>query len=64
MDDVFQRLLLLAERLCALLIVPDLRIFELATDLGEPHRLHIEVKDTSADQRCAPANLLERRRSG
>ncbi len=62
--DALERLLLLAELLRALRIVPDLRIFELALDLGEPHRLHIEVKDTSADRRCAPGDPRVSRRSG
>ena len=63
-DDVLQRLLFLAERLRPLGIVPDLRVFELARDFGEPHRLHIEVKDTSADRPCARRGSRSRRRSG
>ncbi len=59
-DDAFERFALLAELLRALRIVPDLRIFELSRDLLESHRLHIEVKDTSAGRRCvrwSPASV-------
>ena len=59
-----ERLLLLAELLRALRIVPDLRIFELALDFGQAHRLHVEVKDTSADRRCVPGDPRAWRRSG
>ncbi len=52
-DDAFERFALLREFLRALLVVPDLRVFELPDDLFEPHRLHFEVKDTSAGRRCA-----------
>ena len=38
-------------------------ILELALDFGEPHRLHIEVKDTSADRWCARADPRASRRS-
>jgi len=46
-DDRLERLLLPAERLRALGIVPDLGVLELALDLGQPRRLDLEVKDTS-----------------
>ena len=55
-DHAFELFLFLAERLCALLIVPDLGIFELLLDFRQPLRLHIEVKDTSAGRRFVPAN--------
>ena len=35
-DDVVERLLLLAQRLRALLVVPDLRVLELAGDFDQP----------------------------
>jgi hypothetical protein len=54
-DDVVERLLLLAELLRALRIVPDLRVLELARNLRQPRRLGVEVKDTSAGPRCVPA---------
>jgi hypothetical protein len=47
-DDGIERLLLLAEGLGPLGVVPDLRILELAGDFGQPCRLDVEVKDTSA----------------
>jgi hypothetical protein len=53
-DDRVERLLFLAERLGALGIVPDLRVLELAADLGQPRRLDIEVKDTSGAALPAP----------
>jgi hypothetical protein len=42
--------------LSALLIVPDPGIFELFFDFGQPLRLHVEVKDTSAGRRFVPAD--------
>ena len=60
MDDVFQTLPFLAKRLRPLLVVPDLRILELARDLRQPDRFDTEAKDTSADRRCADADLLVR----
>ena len=53
-DDAVEQLALAAELLRPLLILPDLRILELPNDLGQPHRLRIEVKDTSAARPCAP----------
>ena len=47
-DDLFQPGPLLAERLRALRLVPDVRLFQLALDLGQPLRLLIVVKDTSS----------------
>jgi hypothetical protein len=46
--DVVELFLFLAENLGALGIVPDLRVFELAPDLGQACGLNVEVKDTSA----------------
>jgi hypothetical protein len=54
MDDAVELLLLLAEVLRALRIVPDLRILELAVDRGEARRLDVEVKDTSEAARRGP----------
>ena len=47
-DDAFEQLLLAAQLLRVLLVVPDLGVFELPRDLGQPCRFGIEVKDTSA----------------
>jgi hypothetical protein len=47
-DDLLQPRPLLAERLCALRFVPDVRLFQLALDLGQPLRLLFVVKDTSS----------------
>jgi hypothetical protein len=47
-DHGFERLLFLAERLRALRVVPQLRVFELAVQRGEAALLRLEVKDTSA----------------
>jgi hypothetical protein len=46
-DDAFEGLLLLAQRLAALGIVPDGGVFEFPVDLFELQRLGVEVKDTS-----------------
>jgi hypothetical protein len=54
MHDAVELLLLLAERLRALLVVPDLRILELLLDLGQAYRLLLEVKDTSEAGPCDP----------
>jgi len=45
-DDPFKLGALLAEILGARWIVPDIRVFKLATDFLEALRLRIEVKDT------------------
>jgi hypothetical protein len=55
-DDTFELLSFPAELLCALGIVPDAGILECLGNRGEPFRLDVEVKDTSADrQRVAAA---------
>jgi hypothetical protein len=55
-DDTFELLSFLAELLCALGIAPDAGVLECLGDRGEPFRLDVEVKDTSADrQRVAAA---------
>jgi len=55
-DDIFELLSFPAELLCTLGIVPDSGVFECLGDRGEPFRLDVEVKDTSADrQRVAAA---------
>ena len=48
MDDAIELLLLLAELLCALGIVPNLGILELAVDCREPRRLDVEVSTEAA----------------
>jgi isoquinoline 1-oxidoreductase alpha subunit len=53
-DDAVEGLLLLAKRLRALGVVPDLGILELAGDFGQPSRLDVEVKDTSASPARGP----------
>ena len=47
-DDLLQPRPLLAESLRALGIVPDVRLFKFAPNLGQPFRLLIVVKDTSS----------------
>jgi len=47
-DDLLQPCPLLAECLRALGLVPDVRLFQLALNLGQPFRLLIVVKDTSS----------------
>jgi hypothetical protein len=47
-DDLLQPGPLLAECLRALGLVPDVRLFQLALNLGQPFRLLIVVKDTSS----------------
>ena len=53
-DDAVELLLLLAELLRTLRVVPDLRVFELAFDGRETRRLHLDVKDTSEAATCDP----------
>jgi hypothetical protein len=48
LHDKVEGLLLPAEFLGALGVVPDLGIFEREVDLSEPGFLYIDVKDTSA----------------
>jgi hypothetical protein len=57
MDDAVELLLLLAEVLRALRVVPDLRVLELPVYCREPRRLDVEVKDTSAAAGCGPEGL-------
>ena len=45
-DDALEARTFLAEILCTLRIVPDVRIFEFAGDFFEPLGLGLEVKDT------------------
>jgi hypothetical protein len=63
-DDRLERLLFLAELLCALRVAPDLGVGERALYLGEPLRFAVEVKDTSAARPTAAAGRKARRRSG
>src|SRR5438552_3785184 len=63
-DDRFERLLLLAEVLRALRVLPQLRVFELAVQRREAPGLRLEVKDTSAAPPTAPAGRRGWRRSG
>jgi hypothetical protein len=62
-DQAFEGLLLLAELLCALLVVPELRVFQLAVQRLEAPLLRLEVKDTSAARRTASAGRRGWRRS-
>jgi hypothetical protein len=55
-------LLLLAEVLGALGIVPDLRVLDEADDLVQPALLRVEVKDTSAVRRTGGPGLRDARR--
>jgi hypothetical protein len=57
-DDRFEPFLFLAEFLRALLVFPELRVFQLAVQRFEASLLGIEVKDTSA----APPTVLAGRR--
>ena len=52
-DDGFELGALAPQVLRALGVAPDLRILELAVDLFETLALRVEVKGTSAKQRCA-----------
>jgi len=45
-DDVVERLLLAAQFLSALRIVPDGRVLQRRIDLVQPQRLAVVVKDT------------------
>ena len=45
-DDLVERSALLAELLCAFRVVPDVRIFQFATDFLETFALGVVVKDT------------------
>ena len=62
-DHIIELFFFLAELLRAFGIIPDLRILELPDDLGEPRRLHLEVKDTSANRRRAAGDRRVRSRS-
>jgi hypothetical protein len=63
-DDGVEGLLLLAELLGALRVLPQLRILELAVQRFEPALLRVEVKDTSAARPSGTAGRRARRRSG
>jgi hypothetical protein len=52
LDDAVEGLLLLAQLLGALRVVPDARVFERGVDDPQPVSLGIEVKDTSVNLRC------------
>jgi hypothetical protein len=45
-DDTFEQLLLAAECLGVLRIVPDVRVFEFLVDFGQTRRFGVVVKDT------------------
>jgi hypothetical protein len=64
LDDQLGGLLLLAEFLGALGVVPDLGVFERAADFLEPSLLGIDVKDTSGVQRGGRAGRRRSLRSG
>jgi hypothetical protein len=51
-DDVVEQLLLPAEFLRLLRVVPDVRVFEFARNLLQSLRLGIDVKDTSTARPC------------
>jgi hypothetical protein len=62
-DQAFERLLLLAELLRSLLVVPELRVFQLAVQRLEAPLLRLEVKDTSAARQTVSAGPRDWRRS-
>jgi hypothetical protein len=64
LDDQLGGLLLLAEFLGALGVVPDLGVFERAADFLESSLLGIDVKDTSGVQRGGRAGPRRSLRSG
>jgi hypothetical protein len=45
---IFERRALLHHALCALLIVPEIRIFGLGVEFGKPFARLVEVKDASS----------------
>jgi hypothetical protein len=49
-NHVFQPRTLLAKRLCALRIIPDIGLLEFAPDFRQPFRLVVVVKGTSSTQ--------------
>lgn len=51
-DNLFQSCSLLPQRLRPIRIVPDIGLFELALDLGQPFRLGLVVKGTSSTRQC------------
>jgi hypothetical protein len=61
-DDRLERLLLLAELLRALRVLPQLGVFELPVQRRQALLLRREVKDTSAAPPIATADPTERRR--
>jgi hypothetical protein len=63
-DDGVEGLLLLAELLGALRVLPQLRVLELAVQRFEPVLLRFEVKDTSAARPSGTAGRRARRRAG
>jgi hypothetical protein len=54
-DERLENLLLLAELLRALRVLPQLRVFQLPVQRGEPRLFRLEVKDTSAARPTATA---------
>ena len=47
-DDLLEPGALLAQSLCPLGVVPDVRLLQLALDLGQPFGVPVVVKDTSS----------------
>jgi hypothetical protein len=62
-DQAFERLLLLAELLRSPLVLPELRVFQLAVQRLEAPLLRLEVKDTSAARLTVSAGPRGWRRS-
>lgn len=53
-DDFLKLRPFLSESLCPLRFVPDIRLFELPLNLGQPFRFAVVVKDTPLTHRCVP----------
>ncbi|AZR93685.1 hypothetical protein BBB39_07805 [Bordetella trematum] len=64
MDDIFERLLLTAQILSVLGVVPDGGIFEFGVYDVQAFSFGIVVKDTSVEPVRAPRSLRDGRRSG
>ncbi|RYF65896.1 MAG: hypothetical protein EOO22_21930, partial [Comamonadaceae bacterium] len=63
-DHVVERLLLAAQFLGLLRVVPDRRVFERCVDRPQSFSFGIVVKDTSGDRLCARSGLRGLRRYG
>lgn len=51
-DDLFKGGTLLAQRLCAIRVIPDIRLFQFTLNFYEAFRLPFIVKDTSSTRTC------------